>query len=109
MAFPAAERKAGMGCEFDFEKGNTMRRELAVYRSGRYVSNWPTVFLLGLITGLVGGIFYAAMRYMLSGQFSFISILFAIALGIGFFAGMSLRKCYMLQPEYASGNRRSRL
>ena len=85
-----------------------MRRELAVYRSGRYVSNWPTVFLLGLITGLIVGIPYAAIRYMMSGQFSFITILFAVALGIGFFAGMSLRKCYMLQPEYSSGNRRWR-
>jgi hypothetical protein len=83
-----------------------MRRDLAVYRSGRYVSNWPAVFLLGLIAGLVAGIGYAATRYMMSGQFSFISILFAIALGIGFFAGMSLRKCYMLQPEYSSGSRR---
>ena len=85
-----------------------MRKELAVYRSGRYVSNWPTVFLLGLITGLVGGISYAAIRYTMSGQFHFITILFAMALGIGLFAGMSLRKCYMLQPEYSSGNRRSR-
>ena len=84
-----------------------MRKELAVYRSGRYVSNWPAVFLLGLITGLVGGISYAAIRYMLSGHFSFISILFAIALGIGFFAALSLRRCHMLQPEYASGSRRT--
>ena len=83
-----------------------MRRELAVYRSGRYVSNWPAVFLLGLIIGLVFGMLYAAIRYMMSGRFSFITILFAIALGIGFFAVLSLRKCYMLQPEYSSGNRR---
>ncbi len=85
-----------------------MRRELAVYRSGRYVSNWPTVFVLGLIMGLIGGIPYAAIRYMMSGRFSFITILLAVALGIAFFAVMSLRKCYMLQPEYSAGNRRSR-
>ena len=85
-----------------------MRKELAVYRSGRYVSNWPAVFLLGLMTGLVAGIPYAAIRYMISGQFSFITILFAVAIGIAFFAALSLRKCYMLQPEYASGNRRWR-
>ena len=85
-----------------------MRRELAVYRSGRYVSNWPTVFLLGLITGLIGGIPYAVIRYLISGQFRFITILIAVALGIAVFAAMSLRKCYMLQPDYSVGNRRTR-
>ena len=85
-----------------------MRRELAMYRSGRYVSNWPAVFLLGLIVGLIGGIPYAAIRYMISGQFRFITILFAVALGIAFFAAMSVRKCYMLQPDYSAANRRSR-
>lgn len=85
-----------------------MRSELAVYRSGRYVSNWPIVFIFGLITGLAAGIPYAVIRYMMSGQFGFVTILFAVALGIGVFAAISLRKCYMLQPDYSAANRRSR-
>jgi len=85
-----------------------MRKELAVYRSGRYVSNWPTVFLMGLLTGLIGGIPLAAIRYMMSGEFRFTTILFAVAAGIALFAAMSLRKCHMLQPDYAAGNRRPR-
>jgi hypothetical protein len=83
-----------------------MRSELAVYRSGRYVSNWPAVLVIGLIVGLVAGVGYATTRLLLGGGFSFISILFAVALSIGVFAALSIRKCYMLQPEYAAKNRR---
>ncbi|HEV8378623.1 MAG TPA: hypothetical protein VGP99_07215 [Tepidisphaeraceae bacterium] len=85
-----------------------MRRELAVYRSGRYVSNWPAVFLIGLIVGVVAGLGYAITQFLLGGEFRFISILFAVFLSIGFFTGLSVRKCYMLQPEYGAGNRRQR-
>jgi hypothetical protein len=83
-----------------------MRTELAVYRSGRYVSNWPVVFLVGVIVGVVAGLGYATMRFLLAGQFSFGSILFAVALSIGAFTGLSVRKCYMMQPEYGATNRR---
>ena len=83
-----------------------MRTELAVYRSGRYVSNWPLVILIGLIVGLVAGVGYATTRLLMGGEFRFVSIVFAVFLSIGFFAGLSMRKCYMLQPEYGSGNRR---
>jgi len=85
-----------------------MRRELAVYRDGRYVSNWPVVFLVGLIVGVVAGVGYATMRFLLAGGFSFGAILFAVAVSIGAFAGLSFRKCHMLQPEYGAGNRRQR-
>jgi len=85
-----------------------MRRELAVYRDGRYVSNWPIVFLMGLIVGVVAGLGYATMRFLIMGEFGFGSILFAVALAIGAFAGLSIRKCYMLQPEYGAANRRQR-
>jgi len=85
-----------------------MRRELTVYRSGRYVSNWPVVILVGLIVGMAAGLGYATMRFILAGEFNFGSILYAVALSIGAFAGLSIRKCYMLQPEYGSANRRQR-
>jgi hypothetical protein len=85
-----------------------MRAELAVYRSGRYVSNWPAVFLIGLIVGVVAGVGYAITRLLLGGEFRFVTILFAVFLSIGAFAGMSMRKCYKLQPEYGAGNRRDR-
>jgi hypothetical protein len=85
-----------------------MRTELAVYRSGRYVSNWPVVFLIGLIVGVVAGVGYATTRLLMGGEFRFVSILFAVFLSIGAFAGLSMRKCYMLQPEYGAGHRRHR-
>ena len=85
-----------------------MRTELAVYRSGRYVCNWPAVFLIGLIVGLVAGLGYATTRFLLAGHFSFVSVLFAVALSIGTFTALGMRKCHMLQPDYAAGNRRQR-
>ncbi len=85
-----------------------MRTELAVYRGGRYVSNWPVVIVIGLIVGVVAGGGYATTRLLMGAEFRFVSIVFAVFLSIGFFAGLSIRKCYMLQPEYGSGNRRHR-
>ncbi|HEV8606467.1 MAG TPA: hypothetical protein VGQ99_13925 [Tepidisphaeraceae bacterium] len=85
-----------------------MIRDLAIYRRGRFVSNWPAVLLMGLVVGAVAGLAYATVRWVLNGHFSFVSIVFAVFLSIGAFAGLSMRKCYMLQPEYGAANRRHR-
>jgi hypothetical protein len=79
-----------------------MKRTLVGIRGGKIAINWPAVLLTGLVVGIVSGSAAAITWFMLTGEFRFSTIFFAVALFIGLLAGESIRKIRSALPEQLS-------
>ena len=73
-----------------------MKRALVGTRGGKPAINWPIVLLTSLIVGVVSGLAAATTWFLLTREFHFSTILFAMALFVGLLVGESIRACYEL-------------
>lgn len=76
-----------------------MTKVLVGIRDGKRVINWPAVLLVSLLVGLVGGGSGAVTWFLLTKELRVVTILFALALSIGWVGGMAIRDYYKLPHE----------
>jgi hypothetical protein len=68
------------------------KRVLVGRRNGKRVINWPVVFLLGLIVGVVSGASGAGTWFLLTNEFSLFAVVLPVLLFVGWFWGSAIRK-----------------
>lgn len=68
-------------------------------RNGKRVINWPVVLCLGQIVGLVSGVSAAGTWYVLTGEFSLMSVIAPVFLATGWFWGTAIRSGYSVPVE----------
>src|SRR5205809_7934503 len=67
------------------------KRVLVGTRRGKRVINWPVVFLLGLIVGVVSGASGAGTWFLLTKEFSLFAVVFPVFLAVGWLWGTAIR------------------
>ena len=75
------------------------KRVLAGTRNGKRVINWPVVFLLGLIVGVVSGASGAGTWFLLTKEFSLFAVVLPVFLFVGWFSRTAIRRGFALPIE----------
>ena len=75
------------------------KRVLVGTRNGKRVINWPVVFLLGLIVGVVSGTSGAGTWFLLTKEFSLSAVVFPVVLFVGGFSGTAIRRGFSVPIE----------
>jgi hypothetical protein len=75
------------------------KRVLVGRRNGKRVINWPVVFLLGIIVGVVTDASGAGTWFLLTKKFSLFAIALPVFLFVGLFWGTAIRRRFSVPIE----------
>ena len=75
------------------------KRVLVGTRNGKRVINWPVVFLLGLIVGVVSGASGAGTWFLLTKEFSLFAVVLPVVLFVSWFSGTAIRRGFSVPIE----------
>ena len=78
------------------------KRVLVGRRDGKRAINWPIVLLFGVVVGVVAGASGGATWFVLTKKFNMFAVLIPVALFLGWFCGIALRRGWSV-PFHTTG------